>query len=241
METAASGTVPADFMTRGHKTMAAQQPEAPGVDGVQSLEVRWIFPGRLETTMTEWFGRFPAVLESREDCYLRDPRLRGPSVKIRGGRALEVKVYRGSPGVLDVPGRARGRMESWQKWSFPVARPGQGHAAPAGWTLVRKRRRIIRFPPAGGRGQAGPPGPGAKRGCGVELTEIGVDSEAWWSLGFEAAGPASVGLLRRDLEAAAALVFARELPAARELGPDDSMSYAEWLGGQLRAGSNADA
>ena len=39
----------------------------------------------------------------------------GLSVKVRGGRALEVKVYRGSPGILEVARRARGRMESWLK------------------------------------------------------------------------------------------------------------------------------
>ncbi len=191
METAASGAGPADLRASGHKTMTVQQPEGPGVEGVQSLEVRWILPGRLETTMTEWFGRFPAALESREDSYLRDPRMRGLSVKIRGGRAFEVKLYRGSPGALDVAGRAHGRMESWQKWSFPVDRPGPGTAAPASWLPVRKRRRIIRFPPAGGRGQAGLPEPGDRRGCGVELTEIGMGGKDWWSLGFEAAGPAA--------------------------------------------------
>ena len=77
--------------------------------------------------MAGWFGRFPAGTESREDSYLLDPLLPGLSVKVRGGGALEVKVYRGSPGILEVAGRARGRLESWQKWSFPVqpAQPRQ--------------------------------------------------------------------------------------------------------------------
>ena len=42
-------------------------------------------------------------------------------MKVRGGGALEVKVYRGSPGIQDVAGRARGNMESWQNWSFPFS------------------------------------------------------------------------------------------------------------------------
>ena len=42
----------------------------------------------------------PGRKETREETYLVDPRLRGPSVKVRGGGALEVKVYRGSPGIL---------------------------------------------------------------------------------------------------------------------------------------------
>ena len=92
--------------------MTAAQPESPVTDGVRSLEVRWIFPGQLETAVAGWFGRFPAGLESREDAYLLFPHLRGLSVKLRAGGALDVKVYRGSPGILDVAGRARGRLES---------------------------------------------------------------------------------------------------------------------------------
>ena len=82
--------------------MTAQPPESPVSEAIRSLEVRWIFPGQLETAVTGWFARFPARTESREDTYLLDPQLRGLSVKVRGGAALEVKVYRGSPGILDL-------------------------------------------------------------------------------------------------------------------------------------------
>ena len=99
--------------------MTAVPPESQVAEGLLSLEVRWIFPGQLEAAVARWFGRFPAVTETRQDAYLLNPPLPGLSVKIRGSRALEVKAYRGSPGILQVPGRARGRMESWQKWSFP--------------------------------------------------------------------------------------------------------------------------
>jgi len=87
--------------------MTAQAPESTVIEGVRSLEARWIFPGQLETAVAAWLERFPAEIQSREDTYLVDPPLRGLSVKIRGGAALEVKVYRGSPGILDLPGRPR--------------------------------------------------------------------------------------------------------------------------------------
>jgi hypothetical protein len=113
--------------------MAAEPPDSPVTEAVGSLEVRWIFPGQLEAAVARWFGRFPAGMESREDTYLLDPPLRGLSVKVRGGGALEVKVYCGSPGILEVAGRARGRLESWQKWSFPFSRSAPAAAArPAG-------------------------------------------------------------------------------------------------------------
>ena len=219
--------------------MTAEPPQSPATEAVRSLEVRWIFPGQLEAAVAGWFGRFPARVESREDTYLLDPQLPGLSVKVRGGGALEVKAYRGSPGILEVPGRARGRLESWQKWSFPCSplRPGSGD--PPGWRPVRKTRRITRFPLASGQIAAYAPGLGQQPRCEVELTEVHTSGQHWWTLGFEATGPAS--LLRSTLEAAAALVFAQALPGGVEPGPDDSRSYAQWLGQRPRAGSDAGA
>ena len=217
--------------------MTAEPPHNPVTEGVRSLEVRWIFPGQLEAAVVGWFGRFPAGTESREDTYLLDPRWRGLSVKVRGGGALEVNVYRGSPGILQVPGRARGRLESWQKWSFPFSPSRPDGAGPPGWTPVRKRRRISRFSLDSGQVVARAPGGDGEPRCEVELTEVRTRGQDWWTLGFEATGPAS--LLRSALEATAALVFTEALPGAMEPGPDDSRSYAQWLG--QRPGADNDA
>ena len=217
--------------------MTAEPPESPVTEAVGSLEVRWIFPGQLETAVAGWFGRFPAGTETREDTYLLDPQFRGLSVKIRGGSALEVKAYRGSPGILQVPGRARGRLESWQKWSFPVSLLSQDSDDLAGWRPVRKRRRISRFALASGPAAAHAPGPGGEPRCEVELTDVRTRGQDWWTLGFEATGPAD--LLRSALEAAAALVFAQALPGGVEPGPDQSRSYAEWLRPSPGADSSA--
>ena len=219
--------------------MTAEPPGSLVTEAVRSLEVRWIFPGQLETAVARWFGRFPARTESRQDTYLLDPRLPGLSVKVRGGGALEVKAYRGSPGILEVPGRARGRMESWQKWSFPSSPLSQHSASPAGWRPVRKRRRISWFPLASGQLEARARELGRQPRCEVELTEVRAGGQDWWTLGFEATGPA--GLLRSTLEATAALVFAQALPGRMEFGPDEARSYAEWLGQQPDAGSDAGA
>ena len=217
--------------------MTAALRESAVTEALRSLEVRWIFPGLLEAAAARWFGRYPARTESREDTYLLDPRLRGLSVKVRGGGALEVKVYRGSPGILEVAGRARGRMESWQKWSFPFRPPGQDRGDPAGWRSVRKRRRISQFSLVNGQIVAQVPGPGQQPRCEVELTEVRTRGQDWWTLGFEATGPAD--LLRSALQATAALVFAHALPGGVEPGPDESRSYAEWL--CLRPGAHGDA
>jgi hypothetical protein len=215
---------------------------APGssvIEGLRTLEVRWLLPGRLDAAVAGWFGRFPAEAESREDTYLVDRDLRGLSVKVRGGRALEMKMYRGTVGPLEVPGRARGRIQAWQKWSFPVGPVSQEGGGPPGWTVIRKRRRISRFRLAGGGIAGGVPGWASEPGCTVELTEVDARDETWWSLGFEAAGPANpagpagptgpADLVRRALEDTAALIFARALPGGAELSLGDCQSYAEWL------------
>lgn len=208
--------------------MMTERPELPAIEGVGSLEVRWIFPGELQAAMAPWFGRFPAATESREDAYLLNPPLHGLSVKVRGGDLLEVKLYRGSPGVLAVAGRAHGRMESWQKWSFPSDPPSEDRGNPAGWRLVRKRRLISIFSLVGAEVRAALPGLDEEPGCAVELTQIRMGGTTWWTLGFEATGPAST--LRRTLETTAARVFTDAPPGGVTFSMSNSRSYAEWLG-----------
>lgn len=200
------------------------------IGGVRSLEVRWIFAGQPTAAMIGWFGRFPAETITLEDVYLVEPHLPGLSVKVREGRALEVKVYHGRRGLLEVPGRAVGRLEAWQKWSFPCTPVTQGGGDPAGWRTVRKKRRICRFSQAGGPEGQYAVGPGVVPQCAVELAEFYTLGEAWWTLAFEATGPAVV--LRGQLSAAAALVFGQALPDGHELDTSDSMSYAQWLRSQ---------
>jgi hypothetical protein len=190
--------------------------ESQLAERVRSLEVRWIFPGSLESAVPAWLARFPGEEEVREDAYLLDPHLGGLSVKIRAGAALEVKMYQGSPGVLEVAGRALGRMESWQKWSFPCDRLGPGDVSPACWVPVHKRRRVSRFSLADGQAA-----------CAVEFTAVRARERDWWSVGFEATGPDH--RLRGELEAVAKLVFARPGPGPAEFGLDESRSYAAWL------------
>jgi hypothetical protein len=219
--------------------MTAESPEGPVSGGPRSLEVRWIFPGQLETAVAEWLGRFPAESQSREDTYLVDPQLRGLSVKVRGGVALEVKVYCGSPGILNLAGRASGRMESWQKWSFPFSPLSQDSGDWPGWRPVRKRRRISWFSLASRPIAIQATGLGQEPRCAVELTEIVTPGQDWWTLGFEATGPEDA--LPSVLETTAALVFAQAMPGSAQPGPDESRSYIEWLRRRPGAECYADA
>ena len=204
-----------------------QPPAGTDREGTRSLEVRWIFPGPMEPGVARWLGRFPAETESREDIYLVNPGLRGLSVKIRSGAALEVKEYGGSQGTLLVAGRVSGGLQSWQKWSFPFTPPSGGIGDLPGWRSVHKRRRTSRFSFADGRIAASAPGLAGEARCAVELTALRTGGQSWWSLGFEATGPAD--LLRGALEATATLAFAEPLPDGLQPGLEESTSYAEWL------------
>ena len=204
--------------------------ETPAAGPADSLEVRWMIPGRPETAIREWFARFPAEAEVREDVYLLQPCLPGLSVKLRDGSALEVKSFLGSPGIVELPRRCRGRLQFWRKWSFPYHQPGERDAAPAvlaGWAAVRKTRRRSWFPLDAVREPAPAVRPAAQAGCLVELTQVRVRGGSWWTVGFEATGPA--GLLHAALRHAADLMFAQALPPGAELGLDNSLSYAQWL------------
>ena len=99
-------------------------------------------------------------------------------MKRREDSALEVKAYLGSPGILDLPGRDRGRLESWSNWSFPYQSSGGDDRVSAGWVIIGKRRCSSWFPLADGEG-----------GCTVELTQADANGRAWWSAGLEATGP----------------------------------------------------
>ncbi len=193
-----------------------------------TLEVRWVCPGPLATSMIDWFTPFLEQVESREDEYLVGQQIQGISVKIRGGAQLDMKVASGSHGVLDVPGRARGHLQSWKKWSFPIPLVPEMGVGSADWVRVGKIRRIGRFSFADGVHVTR----GVSSGehlttCAVELTEVAKSGERWWTLGFETAG--HPGTMREAIETTAAMVFSDPLPGELELSVADSKSYMEWL------------
>ena len=223
--------------------MTAEPSQGPVTEGFRSLEVRWIFPGRLENAVAGWFGRFPIEAESREDTYLLEPRLHGLSVKVRGGRSLEVKVYRGGREFWMWRAAPAGAWSPGRSGPFREARSTStattNTAATAGWQPVRKRRRISRFSLASGQILARAPGLDQEPRCDVELTEVTTRGQDWWTLGFEASGPAN--LLRSALDGTAQLVFSHPLPGGAEPGLDESMSYMQWLSQQPRPQGAADA
>ena len=215
---------------------------AVGMAGpVDSLEVRWITPGPLTPAMREWFARFPAGMETRDDAYLLRPRLPGLAVKLRQGSVLDLKAFAGSPGSIELPYGGRGILEFWRKWSFSGDGylPGDisGDAAP-GWTVVHKKRTGTWFPLTSGEAAASRDHLALTTGCAVELTEICVGAERCVSVGLEARGAPE--LLRPALEHAAGLLFAVAPPpgAGISFSLDNSQSYVEWLHRSVPSGAD---
>ena len=111
---------------------------------------------------------------------------------------------------------------------FPSARSARTALHRLAGRRVLKGRRISQFSPTSGQTAARGPRLIPEPRCEVELTEVRTLGQYWWTLGFEATGP--VDLLRSELEATAAVVFSDAMPGGMEPGPDESRSYAEWLG-----------
>jgi len=205
---------------------ADQAAEAFHPKPLDSLEVRWILPGALDSAVREWFGRFSAKTERREDNYLVFPPMDGLSLKFRAGRTLEAKCYLGSPGLLCLPARGLGRLESWRKWSFADDLLYPVDQSASAWVTVRKSRRSIWFP-LSGRQAPGPEPPAAGTGCMAELTEADVGGRPMWTIGLEATGSAEC--LLDAIQHAVGRLFVSPLPSEARFGLGNSWSYIQWL------------
>jgi hypothetical protein len=176
---------------------------------LRTTEARWFVRGATPTDVAAWFDALgPAVeAESRTDRYLA-PASDALGVKLREGR-IEAKRLDGPAGPLDA-GRAGAPLETWTKWSFVL----DADAAPgAGWVAVEKTRRQREHEAGEGT-------------CRLELSEVTVDGDAWWSVCLEAEGP-SAETRRRALESAAARWLGR--PDAPALPADAARGYPAWL------------
>ncbi|MFI5048596.1 MAG: hypothetical protein ACHQEA_01875 [Gaiellales bacterium] len=215
--------------TRNNALSAEGRSDRGGARTVESArqeltrEIRWIRRGRFSDDVDAWFSRFAPVPETREDDYLIAPAMAGLSVKIRGGSSFDVKQYQGAVGAVDIPVEGPSRIDSWLKFSFPLAGGADPpHAASASaWRKVRKRRQICVFPVADARRQTDSPGDT----CSVELTEVQALGDAWWTLGFEARGRGALGGIKR----AVATVFDEPPPMTPAFQAEEAMSYAEWI------------
>ena len=179
----------------------------PAVHPYRTAEARWFLRGPVPEPVRAWFDALgpPPETEARTDRYLA-PSSRRLGVKVREGR-VEAKRRDGPAGHLRV-GRAASDVTLWSKWSFELA----ADAEPVGpWVEVAKRRRQREA--AGGA-------------CALELAEVTVEGEAWWSVCLEATGPTDAARRTALVEAAGPWLGRDDAPAL----PDEAaLGYPAWL------------
>ncbi len=192
-----------------------------------TLEVRWMNPGPVPKAMVAWLGPFDDWIERRKDRYLVDPAVPDLGVKIRDAVQFDLKAFRGSLGRLQVPGACRGRVELWEKWSFPLHASALPPADAASWLALGKARRRRSFEVGEDEAVERPMAEAGEPGCSIELTEIAIGEELWWTLGLEAIGYRES--LERNLRSTAKACFRGPSPDPGLLNLRTSISYPRWL------------
>ena len=197
-----------------------------------TLETRWFYPGSIPGDVLAWYHygeRAPEAQPTRIDYYLRLEGHDDLGIKLREGR-IEIKQRAEQYGVEHLHKCVHGLVEGWRKWSFGVNDMGSGLSGLTGprpsWIAIRKARRLRRYLVTdAGDVIAAAVAEIAPQGCHIELAEIVIHSETWWSLAFETFGP----------EAALHTTFTRI--AQHVLGGDTvphldaahSYGYAQWM------------
>ena len=154
-----------------------------------TVEARWFGVGAPPGDLVAWFEEAGdvAVEPPRTDRYLRLPSVEGVGVKWRAGR-FEIKARRAEPPARVVWQRTPAPLEAWLKWSAPLAPTGAETPTPVD---VAKRRRLV-----------------ARGGVQVELAELEVAGQPFWTFGLE-------GARAGDVEAVLATAWAAAAPRAR--------------------------
>jgi len=197
-----------------------------------TAEVRWFFQGAIPRDVDDWLHRRAGEVARqppRVDHYLRLPGTDGLNVKTREGR-IEIKQRVAPTNVVRFHQRVIGVVERWRKWSFELAEPGRARPRSlqpvSSWIAVRKERRLRTYRVRNGEDVVARPAqePPAQ-GCELELTEVHVADQAWWTLAFEAFGDEPT--LADGLLLVAQHVFSADEPPS--LPVSDSHGYAAWL------------
>ncbi|HCF25780.1 MAG TPA: hypothetical protein DEV81_00825 [Cyanobacteria bacterium UBA11049] len=144
-----------------------------------SFEIRWFYAGKLPATISDWFeqnelgGKLQAP-EEREDMYLYSPGCEYLGIKLRQGR-LEIKWRNAELDIVRLGEAVEGKLEKWAKWTCED--PSQESFKPeavlgkSSWVSVKKVRSQRLYD-----------------SCAMEIAQLSVKGNDWWSLAFETVG-----------------------------------------------------
>ncbi|MBE9208486.1 hypothetical protein IQ244_18495 [Nostoc sp. LEGE 06077] len=193
-----------------------------------TIELRWFYPGQIPTEIEQWFPQ-NCSREKREDWYLYAPACDYLGIKLRQER-LEVKWRKAELGVLCFGELIEGKAEKWSKWMCSDStgesfQPSMvfGNSV---WVNVQKVRRLQSykiFPNSSV--QAVSSNESIDNGCSVEITQLLIQEQTWWSLALEAVG--EYIHLQENLYLMASCVFNNY--RGTKLIAANSYAYPHWL------------
>lgn len=199
-----------------------------------TAELRWFERGKLPEEILHWFGadclgeqlQPPAV---REDVYLCLDEGEYLGIKLRQGR-LEIKWRNAELGIVQFGDRVAGNAETWSKWfcEDPTGESFQpATVLGKSWVSVKKERsqRLFQVLPDKSIVAVATNTESIKQGCSVEITQLSINDNAWWSLAFEAFGENNC--LMSNLQAVANWVFSTY--SGSKLLAQNSYAYPHWL------------
>lgn len=200
---------------------------------LSSTELRWFYPGKLPEAICSWFsskqvGNDLEPPEEREDIYLAialDCDYMG--IKLRQGR-LEIKWRKAELGIVSIAPRVHGKLESWDKWTCEDSKAEnfqpQSVVNKSHWVKVSKVRQQRKYQVLEQNlVQEVKLDATIDRGCNVELTQLNISGNNWWSIALEAFGEAT----NDNLHFVAKKVFQHY--KAFSLEPKNSFAYPSWL------------
>lgn len=197
-----------------------------------SLELRWFRKGVLPKAVVQWFesdllGGYLSPPEDHQELYLIIPNCHYLALKVRQ-KGLEVRWRERQLEVMCLGKQCEGIPEKWIKWfcteslnSLLPTLPGTGQ-----WLEVKKRRsqRVYQMLPNGHLVSVPLEIP-VLQGCNLELTQLQIQGQSWWSLGWEVFGQEAV--LPENLQVFGDWIY-QKYPE-RGLKFEDSYSHAHWL------------
>ncbi len=192
-----------------------------------TVETRWFYPGAIPSDVLAWYHYgecAPEAQPTRIDYYLRLANTDDLGIKLREGR-VEIKQRAAQYGVEHLHERVHGLVEGWRKWSFGVNDIGSG-IGNIGWIAIRKARRLRRYLVTDDGEIVALTGTEMiTQGCNIELAEVTLHGEPWWSLAFETFGPEAT-LHTTFTRVAQHTLRGDTIPY---LDAEHSYGYAHWL------------
>ncbi|MDI9635389.1 hypothetical protein QQ054_15410 [Oscillatoria amoena NRMC-F 0135] len=150
-----------------------------------SVEVRWFLAGSVPEKIEAWFLAETQIgqlspKEQRQDIYLDLSNREDLGIKLRQNN-LEVKWRETQFGSRIWENLGEGYSERWMKWSCPdkiVPEFAQQAIASSRWIAIDKIRYQRHHQQAEGK-------------CALELSQLQLKQQTWWSFAAEATGDRS--------------------------------------------------